>query len=164
MKPILVTLQIISLAGFALSQAVPAKLTLQEALESTISLHPQGKIRTEQVAASLGALREASGLFDPVLFGNLQQRFDPLPLSNAQIGPGGPKSAALNTTTFTAGTTRLYRNGITAGPIVELDRSRDRLSSAAGINRSRIAYELAIPLLRNRGKEVVAARDRKSVV
>ena len=53
----------------------------------------------------------------------------------------------------------MYRNGITAGPVIELDRSRDRLLNAAGINQSRLAYQLTLPLRRNRGQEVVAAQE-----
>lgn len=159
MKMTMNMLLALALAGFAFGQTTSGKLTLQEALETTLSLHPQAKIREQQVVASRGALREASGIFDPFLSSGLQQSFAPTPLTNAQTSPGGTKSAASNITTFSAGTTRLYRNGISAGPIVELDRSRDRFSNSTGVNRSRIAYEMAIPLLRNRGKDVVAARE-----
>ncbi len=147
------------LVSFAWGQALPVKLTLQDALESTLNLHPQAKIRQQQVAASLGALREASGIFDPVYSSGLQQRFAPIPLATGQQSPGGPKSADANLTSFSAGSSRLYHNGIIAGPIVELDRSRDRLANVGGVNRSRVAYELTIPLLRNRGSDVVAAQQ-----
>src|ERR1019366_3656829 len=78
--------------------------TLQEALESTLSRHPLARIGEQQVAASRGVLREASGIFDPVYSSGLQQRFAPTPLTTAQQNPdgGGPNSAALNLTSFNA--------------------------------------------------------------
>jgi outer membrane protein len=143
------------------SQSAPGTLTLQQSLESTLRLHPQARIGEQQVLANRGVLREASGSFDPVYTSGLQQSFAPTPLTTAQqdAAGGGPKSADVNLTTFNAAASRLYRNGITAGPIVELDRSRDRLLNAAGINQSRLAYQMTIPLLRNKGPEVVAARE-----
>ena len=44
-----------------------AGLTLQEALESTLRRHPLGRIGEQQVLASRGVQREASGIFDPVI-------------------------------------------------------------------------------------------------
>src|ERR1019366_9396301 len=140
--------------------------TLQEALESTLSRHPQARIGEQQVATSRGVLREASGIFDPLYTSGLQQSFAPTPLATAQQDPGGggPNAAALNLTNFNASASRLYRNGITAGPVVELDRARDRLLNAGGINQSRLAYQITIPLLRNKGAEVVAAQQTSAGV
>jgi outer membrane protein TolC len=145
----------------AVQESPSGRLTLQEALESTLSRHPQARIGEQQVAASRGVLREASGIFDPVYASGLQQSFAPTPLTTAQQDPGGggPNSAALNLTSFNASASRLYRNGITGGPVVELDRARDRLLNAGGINQSRLAYQITIPLLRNKGAEVVAAQE-----
>jgi outer membrane protein TolC len=136
-------------------------LTLQEALESTLNLHPQARIGEQQVAASRGLLREASGIFDPAYSSGVGQSFNPIPLTTMQAN-GGPTSAALNVTSLSAGASRLYANGISAGPVFEMDRARDRLANAVGVNRSRIAYELTIPLLRNRGPEAVRARIRSA--
>ena len=153
------------LASFLWSQSAPGTLTLQQALESTLRRHPQVGIGEQQVAASRGVLRETSGIFDQVYTSGLQQSFAPTPLTTAeQGGANPPKSAAANLTSFNAGASRLYRNGITAGPIVEMDRSRDRLFNMAGINRSRLAYQMTIPLLRNKGQEVVAAQENSARV
>ena len=157
-------LNILAFASLAWGQARPGKLTLQEALESTLSLHPQARIREQQVTASRGALREASGIFDPFYSSGLQQSFAPTPLTTGQQDLTGPRSAAVNFTSFNVASRRLYRNGISAGPIVELDRARDRLANIAGVNRSRLAYEMTIPLLRNRGPDVVAAGERSAGV
>jgi outer membrane protein TolC len=147
------------------SQGPSGSLSLQEALDSTLRLHPQAHISEQRVLASRGVEREASGIFDPVYSDGLQQTFASTPLSTAQqvqaeqIGnSGGPSAAALNVTGLNAGATRLYSNGITAGPVVEIDRTRDRLLNASGINQSRLAYQMTIPLLRNRGRDVVAAQ------
>lgn len=149
------------LAAVVWSQTPRATLTLQQALETTL-LHPQARIGEQQILASRGVQREASGIFDPLYSSGVQQSFAPTPLSTAQQvsdGSGSPKAAFTNLTTFNGGASQLYRSGVTAGPIVELDRSRDRLLNAAGINQSRLAYQVTIPLLRNRGPDVVAARE-----
>src|ERR1035438_10184956 len=141
-----------SSAAGAVQDSPSGRLTLQEALESTLSRHPQARIGEQQVAASRGVLREASGIFDPVYSSGLQQSFAPTPLATAQQDPGGggPNAAALNLTNFNASASRLYRNGITAGPVVELDRARDRLLNAGGINQSRLAYQITIPRPRHK--------------
>ena len=139
--------------------AASGSLTLQAALESALRLHPLGRIREQQVAASRGALREASGIFDPVYSTGVEQSFAPTPLTTFQQDSiAGFKSAGLNITTFSAGASRLYGNGISAGPILELDRTRDHYLNLAGVNQSRLAYQVVLPLLRNRGAEVVGAR------
>src|SRR5208283_3415881 len=97
--------------------------------------------------------------FDPVYTSGLQQSFAATPLSTAQQvqDGGGPTAAALNVTSFNSAISTVYRNGITAGPILDLDRTRDRVFNAAGINQSRLAYQVTVPLARNKGSEVVAA-------
>src|ERR1035441_9802316 len=84
----------------AVQESPSGRLTLQEALESTLSRHPQARIGEQQVAASRGVLREEIGIFDPVYASGLQQSFAPTPLTTAQQDPvgGGPNSAALNLT------------------------------------------------------------------
>ena len=99
-------LNILALASLAWGQARSGKLTLQEALESTLSLHPQARIREQQVAASRGALREASGVFVPFYSSGLQQSFAPTPLTTGQQDLTGPRSAAVNFTSFSAASTR----------------------------------------------------------
>ena len=176
MSQILKTLVGFSLAGALWSQTpgirIPDQdsllgtLTLQAALESALRLHPQARIAEQQVAASRGVLREASGIFDPVYAGGFNQVFAATPLTTAQQNQAGvgPNSAALNLTNFNASASRLYRNGITAGPVVALDRARDHLLNAGGINQSRLAYQITIPLLRNKGAEVVAAQQTSAGV
>ena len=143
-----------------LAQTRPGALTLQEALESTLREHPQARIGEQQVLASRGVQREASGIFDPLYSSALGQTFSPTPLPTAQQNSSGlgPKSAAANLTSLSVGATRLYRNGVIAGPVAQLDRSRDRLLNSAGINQSRFVYQMTIPLMRNKGQEVVTAR------
>ena len=140
----------------------PATLTLQQALESTLAQHTQARIGEQQILASRAAQRVATGIFDPLHTARLQQSFAPTPLSTAdQVldGIGSPTAADTNLTTLSAASTQLFRNGITAGPVVELDRTLDRVTNAAGISQSRLAYQLTIPLLRNRGPQVVAAAE-----
>ncbi len=132
---------------------IPA-LTLADALEATLRHHPQIRIAQQQVLLRQGVVREASGIFDRSYVSGLQQSYSPTPVSTAG---GGASTASVNLTTFGASSTRLYRNGISAGPVFELARSRDRLSNPQGINQSRLAYQISVPLLRNRGTAVVSA-------
>jgi outer membrane protein len=160
MIPILKAMGVLCLASVLWPQALPGTLILQEALESTLREHPQARIGEQQVIASRGVQREASGIFDPVYSSGIQQSFEPTAVTTALQNPGGgPYSTAANLTVFNSSATTLYRNGITAGPIVELDRTRDRLLNAAGINQSQLGYQVTIPLRRNRGTEVVAAQE-----
>jgi outer membrane protein TolC len=152
---------------FAVGAQTPQRpLTLQEALESTLLRHPQARIGEQQVLASRGVQRAASGIFDPVYTSGLQQTFTAAPLSTAQQvqDGGGPTAAALNVTSFNSAIGTLYRSGIAAGPIVDLDRTRDRVLNAAGINQSRLAYQVTVPLARNRGPAVVAAQETSAAV
>lgn len=135
------------------SQTVRGTLTLQDALETTLREHPQARISEQQLLARRGIQRELSAIFDPVYSSGARQSFSPSPLAAT------PYAAATNITSFSAGANRLYRNGISAGPIVEVARSRDRILNVNGLNQSRVAYQMTIPLLRNKGPEVVAARE-----
>ncbi len=55
--------------------------------------------------------------------------------------------------------TKLFRNGIQVGPVVQLNRVRDNLLLGLGINRSSVLFQINLPLLRNRGRDVVAAQE-----
>ncbi len=110
--------------------------------------------------ASRGVQRQASGIFDPLYSSGMQQSFTPNAVATSLQSPaGGPYSTAANLTTFDSSATTLYRNGISAGPFVDLDRTRDRLYNAAGINQSQLGYQVTIPLRRNRGAEAVTAQE-----
>lgn len=160
------TLCVFWLASVVGAQTPQRTLGLQEALETTLRQHPQARIGEQQVLASRGVQRAASGIFDAIYSSGLQQSFATTPLSSAQQTQdgGGPTAADLDVTSLNSGVTRLYRSGITAGPMVELDRTRDTFLNAAGINQSRLAYQVTIPLARNKGPAVVAAQERSAGV
>src|ERR1017187_6126513 len=103
------------LAAAVWSQTPRATLTLQQALETTL-LHPQARIGEQQILASRGVQREASGIFDPLYSSGVRQSFAPTPLTTAQQvsdGSGSPKAAFTNLTTFNGGASQLYRSGVT---------------------------------------------------
>lgn len=163
-------LRIIGLAfavGCGVAEAVCAQqaqargtLTLQQVLETTLRLHPQIGVQQQEVGIQQGIRRQLSGSFDPVYQSGLQQSYTPVPVT---LPGAGAANSAVNVTTFSAGATRLYRSGVTAGPAVALTRTRDNIFNPEGISQSRLAYEVTVPLRRNQGRQV-AAQERSATI
>jgi hypothetical protein len=139
-------LSVFGLVSMACAQTPTGTLTLQEALESTLRQHPQGHIREQQVAASRGALREATGIFDPVYASGMQQSFATTPLTTIEQGfTGSGPSSRPRILQVSSGGASGYRTA-SRRTDRQLHRSRDRLSNASGINHSRLAYQITILL------------------
>ena len=54
---------------------------------------------------------------------------------------------------------RLLRSGIGIGPTVEMNRATDNLQNPAGLNRTRVSFDVNVPLLRGKGRAVVTAPE-----
>ena len=46
---------------------------------------------------------------------------------------------------------RLLRSGIAIGPTVTMNRATDSLQNLTGLNRTRVSFDVNVPLLRGRG-------------
>src|SRR5271155_1898268 len=145
------------LVMIAHGQTKPGTLSLLDALESTLREHPQIRIEQEQVDIRRGMRREASGIFDRNYSSGLSQSYMPPALSSLSTSAGAVSYPAQNNTSFDFSATRLYHNGITEGPVVDLSRTRDNLVNPNGLSQAQLAYQVTVPLRRNRGTEVVTA-------
>jgi outer membrane protein len=135
-------------------------LTLMGALENTLRRHPMLRVSEEDVALSRAALLRARSQFDPVLQSDLGQSRSYRPLGQIERAIlDGPGSATTNSTTLGLNATRMYRNGISMGPVLQVSRTTDSLFAPYGLNQSRLAFEVNLPLLRGRGRDVVMAQE-----
>lgn len=137
---------------------------LMEAMQITLERHPAIQIELRQVDISRGALRVASGQFDTQIQYDLSQSRTNSPLTQLQRGQYAQlgldvsnQSSNLTTAEFNA--QQLFRSGITASPVIQTNRDTDNLANHLGLNQSKIAFQVVIPLLRGRGRDVVAAQE-----
>ena len=141
----------VAIAPVALAQA---RLSLLEALENTLTLHPQLMIGEQSVEATRAVRRQALGQFDTVYQGNFShsRQYDSLPNVLGRLDDR--RSTAL---TAEGSVTRLLRNGITVEPLLQMNGSNDSLIGGA-LNAGRMAFQVTVPLLRGRGREAVESK------
>jgi outer membrane protein TolC len=142
----------------------PQPLGLIEALQSTLSNQPALHIQEQQVVASRGASQQASGSFDTVIGTTFSQNRinNPLTLFNQeQAALLGiiTNNQVSNVTTLDFGATKEYRNGVTLNPSLLATRTTDNIYDIGGVNLSTLAFQVTVPLLRGRGRDVVAATE-----
>ena len=158
----------LALSGVSWAQAAPHaedRVSFVEALRTTLSAHPNVQFQEQQVAINLGRRRQASGRFDTTLTSSFAhtRRNDPLtPYDREQAATVGITAFNLdsNLTLFDAGATKLYRNGISIGPQLTMNRASDNVQNLLGANTASMAFVVTIPLWRGRGRRVVAAEER----
>ena len=142
-------------------------VTLMDSLRSTLEKHPGIQLQEQQVILNEGALRVASGQFDTSLNASISQNHTNTPLTvaqqfqYAQLGLITSNLAA-NTTTYTVGAQKLFRNGITIGPTMTLNRNTDNLATRLGYNEAQLSFQVLLPFLRGRGRAAVDAQELSS--
>jgi outer membrane protein len=142
-------------------------VTLIEALRFTLAKHPGIQLQEQQVMLNEGILRVASGQFDTSLNASMAQNYTSTPLTAAQqlqYAQLGLSTESLDatTTTYTASAQKLFRNGITIGPTITLNRNIDNLSTQSGLNQSQVSFQVVLPFLRGRGRAAVDAQELSS--
>lgn len=138
--------------------------TLADALLTTLENHPLLRIQEQQVNISRALRQQATGQFDTVISSGVGQRRILTGLTALQrlqaLGSGiDANQQATNLTNFSASGSKLFRNGISISPGMDVDRTTDNLVNSSGLNQSRFSFLVNIPLLRGRGAAVVAARE-----
>jgi len=139
-------------------------LGLIEALQSTLSNQPALHIEEEQVVTTRAFLRQSHGPFDTVLGTTLAQNRINSPLTlltqqqNSAVGIFTNNQVS-NVTTLDIGATKEYRNGITISPSFLETRTTDNINDTGGINLTTLGFQVDVPLLRGRGRNVVAAAE-----
>jgi outer membrane protein TolC len=135
-----------------------------DALRSTLANHPGIQLQEQQVRLNEGSLRVASGQFDTSLNAGISQSHTSAPLTLAQqiqyeqLGLL-TSHLATDTTTYSVGAQKLFRNGITLASTLDLNRNIDNLAARLGLNQSQLSFQLVMPLLRDRGRRAVDAQE-----
>ena len=139
-------------------------LELIGALQLTLANQPALHIGEQQVVSSRGARQQASGAFDTVIASRLSQNRLNNPLTNFSQEQAGllgiiTEDQVSNVTTFDVGASKQYRNGVRISPSFVNTRTTDNIYDIGGVNLTTVAFEVNIPLLRGRGRSVVAAAE-----
>jgi outer membrane protein TolC len=145
------------------NQPAPPGLTLLEALQSTLALHPSLRIQQQQVDLGRGLRQQASGQFDTVLDAGLSQDHTDTPLTQlerAQVEAAGitTSNETSNLTTLAAGATKQFRNGVSIAPSFQNIRTTGNLEPT-GVNLSNLLFQVNVPLMRGHGRGAVAAQE-----
>jgi len=150
-------------AGVATAQSGTKPITLSEALNSTLSHHPLLETQKWEVESARGAKRQASGQFDTLFQNQFGQLNQVTPLSQAdrsQLPDGLQAAQTINASTgYNFNVSRLLRNGISLSSYVSMTRKSDNLVNILGDSSSQMGVQLVVPLLRNRGLNIVAATE-----
>ena len=144
-------------------------VTLLQALNSVLTYHPLLSVQQAQVEIARSLRLQASSPFNTVLTADALQSRSNVPLTAAQqqqyslINANGSSQQA-NTSSVSAGVSRLFRSGIQLSASVPVLRSTDNLLAPNGTNTAQPVLQLVIPLLRGRGRSVVAAAETAATV
>lgn len=124
-------------------------LDLLEVVEMTFARDPNIFLVESQLTQARGALLSASSVFDPLVVAEVTASEAKSPLS---------ESSRSETTTVlsSVGLTQELRSGLSLEPDFELRRTDD---GTGAINMATVSFTLRQPLLRGRGREVVAAGE-----
>jgi len=153
---------LLPLAVCAHSVAQDNSLSLAQAIESTLREHPLLHAQEQQVQFSRGAVLRAQSQFDRVVSAGGSHSRSYMPLSEVERTLYGATSATTNFTSIDAEATQQFRNGISAGPMLTVTRTSDNVFTLAGLNQAHIGFQVNIPLLRGRGRDVVTAPETAS--
>jgi outer membrane protein len=159
------TLSAIAQNNAAQSNPAPpasATLPLARAIEATLRDHPLLHAQEQQVQFNRGALLRAQSQFDRVISADGSVSHTYTPLTQVERTLYDATSATTNTATVDASMTQQFHNGITAGPLLTVSRTTDNVFTQLGLNQSHLGYQINVPLLRGRGRDVVGAQETAS--
>lgn len=138
-------------------------LTLVEAVQATLQNHPLLVMQKAQIEIRRGQQEESSSIFDSITQGGLSQTRSTLPAWRANDRSG---LALFDQAGFTTDSTlrfsRLFRNGITAQSVLDMSRNTESITNELGLNTSTLSVTIGLPLLRGRGRKIVAAQEEAS--
>lgn len=128
-----------------------AGLTLLEAIELTLEHDPTIALEEARREQAGGFYLQARGDFDAQVLADLTRSDDEVPL-------GGGESRQTVTETSNLSVRQPLRSGLSLEPGVQLSRSAD--AGEETVNQATLFLTLRQPLLRDRGRPVVAAGER----
>jgi outer membrane protein len=144
------------------SEGSLASLSLAEAIESTLREHPLLHVQEQQVQYNRGAVLHAQSQFDRVVTADASHSRAYVPLGSVENTLYGALNAITNVTTADAEVTQQFRNGVSAGPMFTVTRTSDNVFNLSSQNQSHIGFQINVPLLRGRGRDVVTAQEVSS--
>lgn len=139
-------------------------ISLIDAIEATLSRHPQLAVQRERIIVARSQVMLASSQFDTQVDAQAQQALTHLPLTGLQQlqvdqAGLGVSNQSSNVTNATGSATKLMRTGVQFSGSANLTRITDNLVQTGGTNLSLLRFQINIPLLRGRGRDVVAAEE-----
>jgi outer membrane protein len=139
-------------------------ISLLDAVRSALSNHPLLKSQEAQVEISRGGQQQAASQFDLTTQTGLVQGRSTLPLSAGQqeqnlLSGLDASSQRINLTDYSFSVSKLFRNGISVSPRLDLARNTDNLFNATGLNTSSMSLRINVPLMRGRGRNVIGAQE-----
>ena len=143
-------------------------ITIQDAAESVLAQHPLLHFQKAQVSLDEGLRLQMSGLFDTQFATSISQQWMTSPLSvyeaeSVASGTFGGTVERSSQGAMTENVARLFRTGVSVAATLQVQRMLDNISSVGGSNVSTVSLALNIPLLRNRGRKVVAAQESAAI-
>jgi outer membrane protein TolC len=146
------------------SAFVFGQVTLMESIESALRRNPRLAIEREQVELARAQQSQATATFDPQISAQLLQNRNNLPLTGLQrltvLASGLTTTAqTANQTTGASNATLQLRSGVGLSSSVNLTRNTDNLAQTQGVNLAQVRFQAAIPLLRGRGRSIVASEE-----
>lgn len=139
-----------------------ATFSLARAIEATLRDHPLLHVQEQQVQFNRGALLRAQSQFDRIISADGSVSHTYAPLTEVERTLYGASSATTNTALAEASMTQQFHNGISAGPLLTVSRTTDNVFTQPGLNQSHLGYQINVPLLRGRGRDVVGAQETAS--
>ncbi|MBP7779224.1 MAG: TolC family protein [Acidobacteria bacterium] len=144
--------------------ALPAPLDIVVAVQSTLERHPLLAVQRQRVAISQAVRQQRSGAFDTLVEGGATEQRTNTALTEAErmgaLAAGVPVSALTENTFGVSGSAqRLLRSGIALGPSVVVNRATDNFQTLEGVNRTRVSFDVTVPLLRGKGAAIVAGPE-----
>lgn len=143
------------------AQARPAQalLDIVSAVQSTLDRHPLLEAERQRVAISRAVKQQHSGAFDTQLEWGVTDRRTRTPLADAEA-VGVPLSGLVENAFAVSGSAqRRLRSGIILGPSLVVNRATDNVEATGGLNRSRLSFDVTVPLLRGKGEASVAGLE-----
>lgn len=143
------------------SEAQPG-ITLIDASRYALLHHPAILSQQAQVEIQRGVRDVTSSTFDGTLQSGLTQGFTNTPIFTQLNSAGvvGVETETLTQTTYSAGYTELFRDGISISPSYQANRDISDYVGPSGLNTSVVGLTVTFPLLRGRGhKNAVATSE-----
>lgn len=130
-----------------------------EAIQETLRNEYSIKIQEEVVKQNKGVLQQVEGQFDPTLSVDVSRVYDSVPLTTTNRNSTGRSSQDEELTTYTVSLSKRFRNGITAGPNLQMTRTDDESFGALTKNEGSLNFAVIVPLLKGRGKQAAGAAE-----